>query len=133
VGIAHCSASNDCSNIIQKVHQSLLQQRLLCEAETIAAEKVLGWATKGSANVLHSNNIGELSPGKQADIAFFTLSELPFSGAGDAITGLVTYGAHQVDKLIVVGKWVIEDKHHRQVMASELFSLHSHLAKHSIA
>jgi 8-oxoguanine deaminase len=130
IGIAvDGSASNDCSNMIQEVRQSLLQQRLLYGAETITAEKVLGWATKGSANVLHRNDIGELSPGKQADIAFFALDELRFSGVGDAIAGLVTCGAHQVDKLMVAGKWVIEDKHHRQVMASELFSLHSHLAK----
>lgn len=123
------SASNDCSNMSQEVRQSLLQQRLKYGAQQITAEKVLGWATKGSASVLHRSDIGEIAPGCQADIAFFDLDELRFSGAGSAIAAIVTCGAYQVDKLMVAGKFVIEDKHHKQHINQEMMARHSVLAK----
>jgi len=123
------SASNDCSNLAQEVRQSLLQQRLKYGAEVITAEKVLGWATKGSASVLHRSDIGELAPGKQADIAFFDLNELRFSGAGDAVAAIVTCGAYQVSKLMIAGKILIEDAQHRSMLNQELMQTHSALAK----
>lgn len=130
IGIAvDGSASNDCSNMIQEVRQSLLQQRLTYGAQVITAEKVLGWATKGSANVLHRSDLGELAPGKQADIAFFKLDELRFSGVGDFIASIVTCGAQHVEKLMVGGEWVIENANHSKILQEELFSLHNNLAK----
>jgi 8-oxoguanine deaminase len=123
------SASNDCSNLSQEVRMSLLQQRLKYGAQIITAEKVLGWATKGSASVLHRSDIGEIAPGKQADIAFFNLNELRFSGVGDAIAAIVTCGAYQVSKLMIAGKIIIENEQHRSVIAQDLMNTHSMLAK----
>lgn len=130
VGIAvDGSASNDCSNLAQEVRQSLLQQRLKYGAQTITAEKVLGWATKGSASVLHRSDIGEIAPGKQADIAFYDLNELRFSGAGDAIAALVTCGAYKVSKLMVAGKVLIENAEHRTIINQDIMNAHGILAK----
>lgn len=123
------SASNDCSNLAQEIRQSLLQQRLRYGAETITAEKVLSWATVGSARVLHRSDIGELAPGKQADIAFFDLNELRFSGAGDAIAALITCGVHRVSKLMVAGKVLIEDTQHVNDINRELMARHGELAQ----
>jgi 8-oxoguanine deaminase len=122
------SASNDCSNMIQETRQSLLQQRLRYGAEKITAERVLKYATKGSAQVLHRPNIGELAVGKQADLALFGLDELRFSGVGSPLDAIVTCGAHQVDKLMVAGKWVIQDAQHHSILQSELISKHQILA-----
>jgi 8-oxoguanine deaminase len=52
--------------------------------------------------------LGELSAGKQADLALFKLDELRFSGAGDPLAALVLCGAHRADHVMVAGKWVVE-------------------------
>ncbi|MGO4893464.1 8-oxoguanine deaminase [Flavobacterium sp. W21_SRS_FM6] len=122
------SASNDCSNMIQEARQSLLQQRLRYGAEQITAQRVLSYATTGSAAVLGRKNIGQIQVGFQADFAFFSTYELRFSGVGDLIAALVTCGAHQVDKLMVAGKWLIEDQQHTQFIQSELMQQHQALA-----
>lgn len=123
------SASNDCSNMIQEARQSLLQQRLRYGAQRITAEKVLGWATRGSAAVFKRDDIGLLAPGKQADLAVFALDELRFSGVGDPLAALVLCGAHKVEKLMVAGKWIIEDAKHALETESDLRLRHSQLAK----
>ncbi len=123
------SASNDCSNMIQEVRQSLLQQRLRYPANEITAERVLGWGTKGGANLYQRSDIGEIAVGKQADFAFFSLDEMRFSGVGDPVAGLVTSGAHCVEKLMVGGQWLIEDGQHYAQLQQDLLQLHAKAAK----
>jgi 8-oxoguanine deaminase len=123
------SASNDCSNMIQEVRQSLLQQRLRYGAQVITAERVLGYATSGSAAVLQRPNIGKFDIGMQADIALFSLDELRFSGVGSPLDGLITCGAYQVDKLMVAGQWLIENTEHSTVFNRQLMEKHQLLAK----
>jgi 8-oxoguanine deaminase len=123
------SASNDCSNMIQEARQSLLQQRLRYGAQTITAERVLGYATTGSAKVLGRQKLGQIQVGYQADLALFGTNELRFSGVGDPIAALVTCGAHQVAKLMVGGKWLVEDSKHGQILQSQLMQTHHALAK----
>ena len=122
------SASNDSSNMIQEVRQALLQQRLKYSPGEITAELVLGWASRGSADLLRRDDIGEIAVGKQADFAVFDLDELRFSGAGDPLAALVTCGAHRVERLMVAGNWLIEDSHHAAYMEEELMQRHSALA-----
>ena len=123
------SASNDASNMIQEVRQSLLQQRLRYGAQKVTAQTVLQFATAGSAQVLGRNDIGEFAVGKQADIACFNLNEIRFSGAGDPIAALVQCGAHKVDKLMVQGQWLIEDGHHYTIDEAKIGVLHRKLAE----
>lgn len=123
------SASNDCSNMIQEARQSLLQQRLRYGAQTITAERVLGYATTGSAKVLGRQQLGQIEVGYQADLALFSTNELRFSGVGDPIAALVTCGAHQVSKLMVAGRWLIEDGKHKHILQSQLMQTHHALAK----
>ncbi|MFT7129798.1 MAG: 8-oxoguanine deaminase [Gammaproteobacteria bacterium] len=122
------SASNDCSNLIQEARQSLLQQRLRYGAENITAETVLEWATKGSATVLRRDDIGQIAVGKQADLAVFGLQELRFSGVGDPLAALVICGASRVEKLMVAGRWLVENGHHYDDIEAELASSHRALA-----
>jgi 8-oxoguanine deaminase len=123
------SASNDSSNMIQEVRQSLLQQRLRYGAAAITAQGVLQYATKGSANVLARHDIGEIALGMQADLALFNLDALRFSGAGDPIAALVQCGAHTVDKLMVAGQWLVEDSHHKHIDQLQLMTQHKVLAR----
>ncbi|WP_317932614.1 8-oxoguanine deaminase [Halioxenophilus sp. WMMB6] len=123
------SASNDCSNMIQEARQSLLQQRLRYGATRITAETVLSWATQGGADIYRRPELGQIAPGKQADLAIFKLDELRFSGAADAIAALVTCGAHRVDKLMVAGQWLIEHGKHRFIDEHKLMATHHRKAK----
>ena len=122
------SASNDSSNLIQEARQALLQQRLRYGPNDITAERVLGWATKGSASLLRRNDIGEIAVGKQADLAIFNLNELRFSGVGDPLAALVVCGAHRVERLMVGGEWLIENAQHRDYVEEELVRRHTALA-----
>ncbi|PSJ46763.1 8-oxoguanine deaminase [Zobellella endophytica] len=103
------SASNDGSNMIMEVRQALLLQRLRYGARRITHQKVLDWATRGSAACLGREDIGELAVGKQADLALFTLDDIQFAGAGDPLAALVLCGARQADRVMVAGKWRVSN------------------------
>ena len=123
------SASNDGSNMIQEARQALLQQRLRYGPEKITATDVLNWATTGSASLLRRDDIGAISVGMQADLAIFDLDELRFSGAGDPLAALIMCGAHRVSRLMIAGKWLVEDANHCRYLDQELIARHSELAK----
>ena len=44
-----------------------------------------------------------------ADLALFKLDELRFSGSGDPLAALVLCGAHRADRVMVGGRWIVED------------------------
>lgn len=102
------SASNDNSNLIESVRHALMINRLTYDA-TITHRDAFRWATEGSARCLGRDDIGRLEPGCQADLAFFTLDELRFSGAGDPLAALVLCGAHRADRVMVKGRWLVSD------------------------
>ena len=103
------SASNDGSNMIQELRQALLLQRLRYGSANVSHFDVIRWATEGSAKCIGRDDIGEISVGKQADIALFGLEELQFSGAGDPLAALILCGAHRADAVMVAGKWKVKD------------------------
>lgn len=103
------SASNDASNMMYEARQALYLQRLKYGAKAITPELVLGWATKGSASLIGRSDIGEIAPGKQADLAFFKLDELRFSGSHDPISALLLCGAEKAEQVMVGGKWRVRE------------------------
>lgn len=104
------SASNDHSNLMQEIRQALLIQRLRYEADEFTHTDALSLATKGSADVLRRDDIGELAVGKRADLALFKLDELRFSGAHDPLAALVLCGASQADAVMIGGEWKVRDR-----------------------
>ncbi|MGI9498907.1 MAG: 8-oxoguanine deaminase [Geminicoccaceae bacterium] len=103
------SASNDSSNLMEELRQAFLLQRLNHGAEHISHHDTLRWATSGSAACLGRTDIGRIAPGMQADLALFRLDELRFSGAGDPLAALILCGANHVDRVMVQGRWRVED------------------------
>jgi 8-oxoguanine deaminase len=104
------SASNDHSNLMQEIRQAMLIQRLRYEADEFSHLDAFELATKGGANVLNRDNIGELAIGKQADIALFKLDEVRFSGSHDPLAALVLCGASQADAVMIAGHWKVKNK-----------------------
>jgi 8-oxoguanine deaminase len=103
------SASNDSSNMMEAVRHAMMIGRLRYEASEVTHLDALRWATEGSAHCIGRGDIGAIAVGNQADLAFFNLDELRFSGAGDPIAALVLCGAHRAERVMVGGAWRIVD------------------------
>jgi len=103
------SASNDNSNLMEAVRHALMINRLTYDAASVTHFDVFRWATEGSAKCLGRDDIGKIAVGKQADFALYRLDDLRFSGAGDPLAALVLCGAHEADRVMLAGKWLVED------------------------
>jgi len=103
------SASNDNSNLIEGVRHALMINRLTYDAASVTHFDAFRWATEGSARCLGRDDIGAIRIGKMADMAFYTLDELRFSGAGDPLAALVLCGAHTADRVMIGGDWTVKD------------------------
>lgn len=123
------SASNDGSNMIQEVRQALMINRLRYQADEVSHLDALYWATKGSAQVLGRDDIGELAVGKQADLALFKLDELRFSGAHDPLAALILCGAHKADVVMVAGEWKVKSGYLMDHDLADMQARHSQAAK----
>ena len=127
------SASNDASNLMYEARQALYLQRLKYGAEYVTPERVLGWATCGSAKLIGRDDIGQIAVGKQADLALFKLDELRFSGSHDPIAALLLCGAEKADRVMIGGKWRVTDGEIVGMDIKSLISLHRNAAAALIA
>ena len=122
------SASNDSSNLMEGVRHALMLNRLTY-GQKVTHLDALRWATEGSAKCLGREDIGKIALGKQADLAFFKLDELRFSGAGDPLAALVLCGAHRADRVMVAGEWRLVDGQPVSIDLADLLEKHKNQAK----
>ena len=127
------SASNDGSDMIGEVRQAFLLQRLAHGAERVSHRDALRWATEGSARCLGRPDLGRIVPGAQADLAFFKLDELRYSGAGDPLAALVLCGGTRADRVMVQGRWRVEDGHIPGLDLDDLRARHQAAARALLA
>ena len=123
------SASNDCSNMIQEVRQAMYLQRLRYGSSAVHHQHALRWGTQGSARVLGRDDVGELAPGKQADVALFKLDELRFSGSHDPLAALLLCGAHKADAVMVAGEWRVREGMPLDIDTDALIAKHQDAAR----
>ncbi len=124
------SASNDSSNLMEGVRHALMVNRLhYGQAAAVTHLDALRWATEGSARCLGRDDIGQIAPGKQADLALFSLDELRFSGGHDPLATLVLCGAHRADRVMVAGQWRVVDGVPLGLDLAELRRLHGQAAR----
>ena len=105
------SASNERGDLFLEVKQSLLVARARGGPKALTPRDALRLGTRGGAAVLGRNDIGELSPGKRADLAVWRTDGLELGGADDLVAGLVFSGPHRVDRLYVGGEEIVRDRH----------------------
>ena len=127
------SASNDNSNLMESVRHALMINRLTYDAASVTHLDAFRWATEGSARCLGRDDLGVIAVGKQADLAFYTLDELRFSGAGDPLAALVLCGAHAADRVMVKGDWKVEGGMPVGVDVAKLRTEHGAAAKAFLA
>jgi cytosine/adenosine deaminase-related metal-dependent hydrolase len=111
------TASNERGDLFLEVKQALLVARARGGPEAMSARQALRLGTRGGAAVLGRDDIGELSPGKRADLALWRTDGLELGGAEDPVAGLVLSGPHRVERLYVGGNEVVRDR--RLVHADE--------------
>jgi cytosine/adenosine deaminase-related metal-dependent hydrolase len=101
------SASNERSDLFVDVKNALLVARGRGGGAALTAREALRLATRGGAEVLRRDDIGQLAPGKRADLAIWRTDGLEFGGAEDLVANLVLSGPHRVDRLVVAGRDVV--------------------------
>ena len=104
------SASNDASNMLREVQQAFLVHREM-DASRTSARKILRVATRGGAQVLGRDDIGQLAPGMAADVVLYDVAEIGFAGAmHDPVAALVFCGTSgRVHTSFVNGKAVVRE------------------------
>ncbi len=103
------SASNERSDLFFEVKQALLVARGRGGPTALTVREALRLATRGGADVLGRDDIGQLAPGKRADLAVWRTDRLELGGAEDRVAGLVLSAPHRVDRLYVGGEEVVRD------------------------
>ena len=114
---------------MQEVRAAFLLQRSCYGVTKVSHRDALRWATKGSAACTGRTDIGEIAAGKMADFALFKLDELRFSGNGDPLAALVLCGAHRADRVMVGGRWIVENGAIPKLDLGDLMMRHSAAAR----
>lgn len=113
------AASSDMSNMLNELRLALVLHRVggYDDSESpdqwLTPQDALWMATRGGARALGRGDIGELSPGKAADIAAFPLRRLSLAGAvADPLGGLLLAGSDPYAALTIVdGRVRVRDGH----------------------
>ncbi|MGE5336336.1 MAG: 8-oxoguanine deaminase [Gemmatimonadota bacterium] len=109
------SASNDANHLLGEARQAMLLQRVgwpgfESRADRFSAREALHLATRGGAQVLGRDDIGELAPGMAADVVAFRVDDLPHAGArGDPVAALVTCAPASAWLSVIDGRVVVRD------------------------
>jgi cytosine/adenosine deaminase-related metal-dependent hydrolase len=128
------SASNDSGHMLAEVRQALLLQRVAHGAEkgpsAMSAREALEIATRGGAQVLNRDDIGQLAPGMAADIVTVPLDEIGMAGGlHDPLAALLFCHVPRVKHSIVNGRVVVRDGRLTTVDLPQLIERHNRLAR----
>lgn len=101
------SASNERGDLFLEVKMALFAARGRGGPRAMSVREAIRLGTRGGAAVLGRDDLGQLAPGKRADLAVWPVAELSLQGAADPVAGLVFAGPHRVDRLVVGGEDVV--------------------------
>jgi len=116
------SASNDSSHLLAEARIALLLQRVQGNPAGLTAEEALWIATRGGAEVLGRDDIGQLAPGKAADCIGVRLDTVGYAGGAihDPLAATVFCQPQNVALSVINGRVIIEEG---QLLTAELPSL----------
>jgi cytosine/adenosine deaminase-related metal-dependent hydrolase len=127
------SASNDGSHMLNEARQALLLQRVLNEATALTTREALWLGTRGGAQVLKRDDVGQLAVGKAADFIAFDLNKLAYAGAQhDPMAALIFCAPQQVDLSVINGRVVVEDGELRTVDLGPIIERHNRISQQLI-
>jgi 8-oxoguanine deaminase len=128
------SASNDSGHMLAEVRQALLLQRVAHGPEkgpaAMTAREALEIATRGGAQVLNRDDIGQLALGMAADIVTVPLDDIGLAGAlHDPLAALLFCHVPRVKHSIVNGRVVVRDGRLTTLDLPRLIEHHNRLAQ----
>ena len=124
------SASNDGSHMLNEARQAMLLQRVLGNAGTLTGYEALWLATRGGAQVLGRQDVGQLGVGMAGDLIGFDLNQLAYAGARhDPLNALVFCAPQQVDLSIINGEFVVMDGELQGVEMPALIKRHNDISR----
>ena len=106
------SASNDGNHLLGEARQAMLLQRVgTMDPTSLKARGALRLATRGGAEVLGRDDVGQLAPGMAADIVAWRVDDLAHAGASvhDPVAALVYCQPTNVDFAVVNGRVLVRD------------------------
>jgi cytosine/adenosine deaminase-related metal-dependent hydrolase len=122
------SSSNDSGHLLNEARQAMLLQRVNLGANKFSPREALFTATRGGAEVLNRNDIGQISVGKAADFAIYDLNKIAMSGAwSDPLAALVLCTPAKTAYTICNGEVISQNGHLNN------FDLNLSLEKHKVA
>jgi len=112
------SASNDAGHLLNEARQAMLLARVGKALEPFGCDTgpaemtprdALWLATRGGARVLGRNDIGQIAPGKCADLALYRTDTLSMAGAAvhDPVGALMLCSSDNADYTVVNGRMVV--------------------------
>jgi cytosine/adenosine deaminase-related metal-dependent hydrolase len=113
VGIAvDGSASNDSSDMLGEIRNTLLLQRVEKGANALTTRQAFKMASEYGAQILNFSNVGKLEENWAADVAIFNVHTLPYAGSlSDPVAALLFCGCdHTTDYTIVNGQVVVDKR-----------------------
>ncbi len=127
------SASNDSGNMLMEIRNAMMLSRLREHPFWLTARDALKMATRGGAAVLGRDDIGQLSVGKRADLALFSVNRLEYAGGlSDPLAALVfSVRTSPVDTLIVDGRILIREGR-SAVNESTLIEQHNRISRNML-
>jgi cytosine/adenosine deaminase-related metal-dependent hydrolase len=104
------SASNDSGHMLGEARQAMLLARVGFGPAAMSAREALEIATRGGAEVLGRDDIGQLAPRMSADVIAFDTRSIGFAGAQtDQVAGLVFCTPAQVALSIINGRIIVRE------------------------
>lgn len=125
------SASNDSSHLLAEARLAMLLQRVLGNPAGLSAEEALWIATRGGADVLGRDDIGQLAPGKAADFIGLRLDTLGYAGGAvhDPLAATVFCHPQYTDLSVINGRIVIQDGHLLTVDVPTIIERHNAISR----
>jgi len=124
------SASNDGSHLLAEARIAMLLQRVGGDPVGMTAREVLRIATRGGAEVLGRDDVGQLAPGMMADIIGLRIDTLPFAGGAvhDPLAALVFCQPQSVDFSMINGRIRVAEGRIVDLDVPELVAHHNRVA-----
>ncbi|NBD35256.1 MAG: 8-oxoguanine deaminase [Chloroflexi bacterium] len=125
------SASNDGSHLLAETRLAMLLQRVTGNPAGLSAEEALWLATRGGAEVLGRDDIGQLAPGKAADFIGLRLDTLGYAGGAvhDPMAATVFCQPQDVSLSVINGNVVVEDGQLLTLDLGPTIERHNQIAK----
>jgi len=124
------SASNDSSHMLAEARMAMLLQRVSGDPAGLSAKEALWIATRGGAQVLGRDDIGQLAPGKAADFIGLRLDRLDYAGAlHDPLAATLFCSPQRVDLSVINGRVAVEDGRLLTVDLGPVVERHNRIAR----